>query len=98
MVRHLESSCLAVLGRIEMHLISQRKQLIRLGNKTFYFNKGESLHTENSYQYSEYEFQYLAQKASWHPKKLWTNRDGWFNLHYLSLSADEPRHLPLQGC
>jgi dimethylhistidine N-methyltransferase len=88
----------AELGRIEMHLISQREQLIQLGNETFHFDQGESLHTENSYKYSEQEFQQLARAAGWHPKMSWTDRDGLFNVHYLSLSATEPRHLPQRGC
>jgi len=87
----------AQLERIEMYLISQRKQLIQLGYETFHFYKGESLHTENSYKYSEQEFQQLAQAAGWHPKMSWTDRDGLFNVHYLSLSTSEPRHLPQQG-
>lgn len=88
----------AALGRIEMHLISQRKQFIQLENETFHFDQGESLHTENSYKYSEQEFQQLARASGWHPKMSWTDRDGLFNVHYLSLSTSEPRHLPQQGC
>ncbi|MFZ2540955.1 MAG: L-histidine N(alpha)-methyltransferase [Gallionella sp.] len=87
----------AVHGRIEMHLVSHHRQNIRLGNETFHFDKGESIHTENSYKYSTQEFQKLAREAGWHPKMLWTDRDGLFNVHYLSLSAREPQHLPQQG-
>lgn len=40
--------------RIEMHLISKLDQEVRIGSigKTFYFKKGETIHTENSYKYS----------------------------------------------
>jgi L-histidine N-alpha-methyltransferase len=40
--------------RIEMHLISELDQEVRIGSigKTFYFKKGETIHTENSYKYS----------------------------------------------
>lgn len=87
----------AVLGRIEMHLVSQRKQVIRLEGETFHFEEGETIHTENSYKYTAHEFQQLAREAGWHPKMLWTDRDGFFNVHYLSLSAAEPPHLPQQA-
>lgn len=84
----------AELGRIEMHLISKRKQLIRLHDESFHFEEGETIHTENSYKYAAHEFQQLAREAGWHPKMLWTDRDGLFSVHYLSLSAAEPQHLP----
>lgn len=87
----------AALGCIEMHLVSQRKQVIRLGDETFHFEEGETIHTENSYKYTAHEFQQLAREAGWYPKMLWSDRDGFFNVHYLSLSAAEPRHLPQQA-
>lgn len=81
-------------GRMEMHLVSQRRQQICLGGEVFEFEAGETIHTENSYKYSALEFQALAREAGWHPKALWSDRDGLFNVYYLSLSADEPPHLP----
>ncbi|WP_250657588.1 L-histidine N(alpha)-methyltransferase [Alkalimarinus coralli] len=39
-------------SRIEMHLVATRDQLIRLGSKHILFNKGETIHTENSHKYS----------------------------------------------
>jgi dimethylhistidine N-methyltransferase len=86
----------AALGRIEMHLVSQRRQIIRLGSESFHFKEGETIHTENSYKYTAQEFQQLARESGWHPKMLWTDRDGLFNVHYLSLSDTEPRYLPQQ--
>ena len=47
-------------GRIEMHLLSRRKQCIQLQNEFFQFEEGESIHTENSYKYNTLEFQRLA--------------------------------------
>ncbi|HZW86578.1 MAG TPA: L-histidine N(alpha)-methyltransferase [Gallionella sp.] len=85
-----------VLGRVEMHLVSQRKQFIQLEGETFHFEEGETIHTENSYKYTTQEFQQLTREAGWHPKMLWTDHNGLFNVYYLSLSAAEPRHLPQQ--
>jgi len=87
----------AVQGRVEMHLVSQRKQSIRLGREHFQCEEGETIHTENSYKYTAQEFQYLAQEAGWHPKMLWSDREGLFNVCYLSLSTTDLRHLPQQA-
>ncbi|HEY6093553.1 MAG TPA: L-histidine N(alpha)-methyltransferase, partial [Gallionellaceae bacterium] len=84
-------------GRIEMHLISKRAQLIRLPDESFHFEAGETIHTENSYKYAPHEFQQLAREAGWHPKMSWTDRNGFFSVHYLSLSGAEPQHLPQQA-
>ena len=83
----------ANLGRMEMHLVSQKKQVIKLDGEIFHFEDGETIHTENSYKYTAREFQQLAWAAGWHPKMLWADQEGLFNVHYLSLSANEPRHL-----
>jgi dimethylhistidine N-methyltransferase len=85
------------LGRIEMHLVSRKKQVIQLGDETFHFENGETIHTENSYKYTAHEFKQLAWAAGWHPKVLWSDRAGLFNVHYLSLSASEASHPPRQG-
>jgi L-histidine Nalpha-methyltransferase len=87
----------AALGRIEMHLVSLKKQIIDLKNEAFQLDEGETIHTENSYKYTVQEFQQLARAAGWRPKMLWSDRAGLFNVHYLSLSASEPHHLPRQG-
>jgi dimethylhistidine N-methyltransferase len=73
------------LGRIEMHLVSRRKQSIQLGDETYHFENGETIHTENSYKYTGREFQQLAWSAGWHPRMLWSDREDLFNVHYLSL-------------
>ncbi len=87
----------AALGRIEMHLVSRRDQAIRLGNEIFPLKEGETIHTENSYKYTAHEFRQLAHAAGWYLKTTWSDHDGLFNVHYLSLSAIEPRHLILQA-
>ncbi|MDD4979136.1 MAG: L-histidine N(alpha)-methyltransferase [Gallionella sp.] len=84
----------AGLGRIEMHLISRCAQNITIGDETFHFEAGESLHTENSYKYNAQEFQRLARAAGWHLKTTWRDADGYFEVHYLSRRATEPHHLP----
>ncbi len=83
----------AAQGRVEMHLVSRCNQAIRLGDEVFTLKEGETIHTENSYKYTPHEFQQLASEAGWHLKTTWSDHDGLFNVHYLSRSATEPRHL-----
>lgn len=51
--------------RIEMHLESKLDQQVRIGaiGKIFYFKKGETIHTENSYKYSLRRLNKLVKKA-----------------------------------
>jgi len=48
-------------GRVEMHLISEKKHEVSVAGQTFFFEKGESIHTENSYKYTLDEFEKLVQ-------------------------------------
>ncbi len=72
----------ADVGRIEMHLISQKSQKIKVGDHIINFSKGESIHTENSYKYTVKEFQRLASEAGFVPVKVWTDEDDLFSVHY----------------
>ena len=71
-------------GRIEMHLVALRDQVVRLGRHRFRFAAGETIHTENSYKYSITEFQALAQQAGFRAESVWTDRRGLFALHALN--------------
>ena len=73
-------------GRIEMHLVSRGAQKMRVDGELFEFAPGETIHTENSYKYTAQEFQSLARTAGWQPEALWSDEDGLFNVHYLSLA------------
>ncbi|MCU0833936.1 MAG: L-histidine N(alpha)-methyltransferase [Chromatiaceae bacterium] len=71
------------LGRIEMHLVSERAQTVRLDGETFDFTAGETLHTENSYKYTVEELQQLAAEAGFQPEAVWTDSEGLFSVHLL---------------
>ena len=73
----------AALGRIEMHLVSLARQTVRVAGHRFSFERGESIHTENSCKYSAQEFRNLAAQAGFVGRKLWTDRKGRFALHGL---------------
>lgn len=70
-------------SRIEMHLVSLKKQTVMIDGTPFNFNKNETIHTENSYKYGIEEFQAIAIHAGFHPQKVWTDENNLFSLHYL---------------
>ena len=73
----------AALGRIEMHLVSLRRQSVNVGRYRFAFEAGETIHTENSCKYSVEEFRALAAEAGFRGAKVWLDRKGLFALHGL---------------
>ena len=77
----------ARLGRIEMHLVSRRRQEIRLLGHRFAFEADESIHTENSYKYSIEQFHALARSAGFRPRQVWTDPAQLFSVHYLGIGA-----------
>ena len=70
-------------GRIEMHLVSLKAQSVALLGQRFYFQAGESIHTENSYKYAIDEFQTLCKSAGWQSKRIWTDPEKLFSVHEL---------------
>ena len=75
----------AAAGRIEMHLVSARKQAVSIGSHTFAFEAGETIHTENSHRYSVEEFQSLAREAGFDAEHCWIDPDRLFSIHYLTV-------------
>lgn len=73
--------------RVEMHLMSLRQQVLRLGSESYEFAAGETLHTENSHKYSIVGFQAQAALAGFRPGPVWTDRQGWFSLLWLHAPA-----------
>lgn len=76
----------ASLGRIEMHLVSLERQTVRLGPHRFAFERGETIHTENSYKYAVDEFRALAAEAGFEGRRVWMDAKGLFSLHGLIAS------------
>lgn len=70
-------------GRVEMHLISTRDQLVTVAGECFEFREGEGIHTECSYKYSVAEFQDLAAQAGFRSAAVWTDPAELFSVHYL---------------
>ena len=72
----------AMEGRVEMHLVSLCEQAISVGEHTFAFAEGETIHTENSYKYGLGEMQALAATAGFRLVREWTDPKQWFSLLY----------------
>ncbi len=70
-------------SRIEMHLISNRPQMVRVCGRSISFTTGESIHTENSYKYSIPRFYNLARATGWTPLSTWTDSERMFSVHAL---------------
>jgi dimethylhistidine N-methyltransferase len=74
--------------RIEMHLISNKSQTVRIQGRSFAFRTGESIHTESSYKYSLDRFTALAKGSGWTPTASWTDPAAMFSVHALVASSD----------
>ncbi|MCG8463668.1 MAG: L-histidine N(alpha)-methyltransferase [Xanthomonadales bacterium] len=70
-------------NRIEMHLVSQQEQQVRINGHRFEFKDGESIHTENSHKYSVEGFSKLAKESGLKVVKSWVDDQQLFSTHYL---------------
>ena len=70
--------------RIEMHLISLKRQLVNVAGQTMVFAEGETIHTENSHKYTPESFRALAASAGFEPGAMWCDPDRLFSLHWLA--------------
>jgi dimethylhistidine N-methyltransferase len=73
----------AAASRIEMHLVSDGKQTVRIGGLRFEFADQERIHTENSYKYELGAFAALAARARWRVERVWTDSESLFSVQYL---------------
>lgn len=71
------------LGRIEMYLVSTEAQTVSIGDESISFDKGESIHTENSHKYSPEEFKNLARRSGFIVHRVWTDPDELFSVQCL---------------
>ncbi len=70
-------------GRIEMHLVSLKKQTVEIGQNKFLFERGEYIHTENCYKYSLSGFKELF-APHFHLQNVWMDEDNLFSIQYLT--------------
>mgnify|MGYP001366149861 CR=1 FL=1 len=74
-------------NRIEMHLVSKIRQSVDIYNRKIDFQKGETIHTENSYKYSKEEFSILSEEAGFKVKKVLTDDKNFFGVFFLKVKV-----------
>ncbi|MEI2414756.1 L-histidine N(alpha)-methyltransferase [Orrella sp. JC864] len=74
--------------RIEMHLVSLRRQSVTVAGRRFAFEPGDTLHTENSYKFTVQGLRELAREAGLQPGPAWTDPQALFSVHWLRAPAD----------
>jgi dimethylhistidine N-methyltransferase len=69
--------------RIEMYLVSMKRQSVTVGDRRFDFAPGEPVHTEDSHKYSIESFREMAAHAGFSPRAVWTDEERLFSVHWL---------------
>ncbi len=72
------------LQRIEMHLVSLRRQTVHVAGRAFEFAEGETIHTENSRKFTIDGFRAMAERAGFRPGAVWTDEAQLFSVHWLA--------------
>jgi dimethylhistidine N-methyltransferase len=69
-------------SRIEMHLESAVEQIVWVQDldQAFYFSRGERLHTENSYKFSDATIATLLRGTGLRLENTWTDPKEWFSV------------------
>ncbi|SDB18706.1 L-histidine N(alpha)-methyltransferase [Belnapia rosea] len=73
----------AALERVEMHLVAERAQAVRLGGRVIHFDAGETIHTESSHKYRPERLAALAAAAGWRISRHWTDPEALFSVWLL---------------
>jgi len=78
----------AEASRIEMHLEARVPQTVRWPGHERHFARGERIHTEDSYKYTEAGFIGLLEQAGFAAARVWTDAGGWFAVIHANVNAD----------
>ncbi len=72
-------------SRIEMHLVSLIKQNVKVNGKIFNFAEGETIHTENSYKFTETMIRDITDRSGLKLLTNWNDENNYFSLCLFSL-------------
>jgi L-histidine N-alpha-methyltransferase len=74
------------LGRIEMHVVSRTAQTVRIRavDLEVSFERGESIHTENSYKFEASELSELARQTGFSLRRAWSDGACLFSFNFLA--------------
>jgi dimethylhistidine N-methyltransferase len=73
----------AAAHRVEMYLVSLKRQSVSLCGRSLEFAQGEPVHTEDSHKYTIESFREMAARAGFNPRAVWTDEERLFSLHWL---------------
>ena len=76
----------SINSRIEMYLISEADQKIRIEDRQFDFRADERILTEYSYKHTRESFAALAGKAGFDFQKMWTDQAALVGVFYFTCS------------
>jgi len=78
----------SIESRIEMHLESTQQQDVTIdhANLDLHFIPGETIHTENSYKFTDEGIRTLLQDAGFEIKGVWRDSRDWYNLTLAGVS------------
>ncbi len=70
-------------GAIEMRLYARRPTVVHVDNRSFTFDEGEWIHTEDSHKYDLDEFAQMAGRGGFKVQQVWTDPEQLFSVQYL---------------
>jgi dimethylhistidine N-methyltransferase len=73
----------AALQRVEMHLVSRRRQTVQIGKERFDFDEGDSILTEESRKFTVGSLRALAEAAGFSAGSVWIDERRLFSVHWL---------------
>jgi dimethylhistidine N-methyltransferase len=73
----------AELGCIQMFLVSQQNQIVKIAGETFSFSADEAIHTENSHKYTVDEMSDMAQSSGFRVERIWQDSASFFAVFYM---------------
>lgn len=72
-------------GRIEMRLVSEVEQSVRIGSASVALSAGEHIVTEHSHKYDLDQFEDMARSAGFRLTKQWSDERDWFSVCFLEV-------------
>lgn len=58
---------------IEMHLVSRKRQIVSVADRSFSFSQGETIHTETCRKFDIAGLAHAAQRSGWRVEKIWSD-------------------------
>jgi uncharacterized SAM-dependent methyltransferase len=74
-------------GRVELYLISEIDQSVKIDGSAFQFRAGEKILTEYSYKHTIGGLITLARQAGFHFQQVWTDDARWFGVFYFTVAS-----------